>query len=113
MYHPTLSPRHDARRGRLFVIERAVCRQIVRRFLESSREFRGHVRTNSREGVDARAVRVTQTINGFGEMVGCRNHMSRSPRRRGRLLRVGDLPGFTGERRRLEFTAARRRSKVS
>ena len=70
-----------------------------------SDEFPGRRRGNG--------VRVAQTIMRFGEMVGRRNHTSRSPRRRGRLLRVGDLPGFTGERRRLEFTAARRRSKVS
>jgi hypothetical protein len=53
-----------------------------------------------------------QTIIEFREIVGPRSHVNTSSRRRGRLWRVAAPPGLTGERRHLEFTAARRRSKV-
>lgn len=56
--------------------------------------------------------RAAQTIVEFHEIVGSRSHTNTSTRRRGRLWRAADMPGLTGERRHLEFTAARRRSKV-
>ena len=73
VYHPTFSPRQNARRGTLLAIEHPVCRSIVGRFVEFSRECRADVpmtpwERGERESRAASGRRVPRTIVGFRGM---------------------------------------------